>query len=97
MVLIIPCLLLVILMTMLLFTLLAFVLLLNMSHVQWHLFLIQPCILWQIPCTLHRASTPVASYFPNSFMLSFCAWRMPQFTLAPAAVLRLLILMLLIT
>jgi hypothetical protein len=41
------------------FTLLAFVSLLNIFHVQQPLFLIQPCILRQIPCTLHWAPTPI--------------------------------------
>jgi hypothetical protein len=50
-----------------LFTFLAFVPLLNISHAQWPLFLIQPCVLRQIPCTLHRASTPIASWSLNIF------------------------------
>jgi hypothetical protein len=96
-ILIIPHFLLITLTTILLFTFLAFVLLLNISHAQRPLFLIQPQVLQRIPCTLHQALTPVALCSPNVFGLSLRAWRMPQFTMAPAAILRLLIPVLLIT
>jgi hypothetical protein len=56
----IPCLLRVTLTMMFLFTLFAFVLLLNISHLQRPLFLIQPRVLPRITCTLNWASTPIA-------------------------------------